>query len=158
MPGLVWVAVSTELLGEAGRGRRRGRQQVLPLDEQLDAPSLDVLLSPSPKGLGSCDHPPSTPSPLAGQVLCLLDTFRVTQLTQKKALTISFWISSSSNLEHLSFFSCFLRCEENIAFNQQICWDLLYVRPSAKHWEGEWIKISKCFSERVSNLIDERDA
>ena len=155
MPGLVWVAVSTELLGEAGRGRRGGRQQVLPLDQQLEAPSLDIR--PPSRRYDLVTTPP-TPSPLAGQVLCLLDTFRVTQLTHKKALTISFWISSSSNLEHLRFFSCFLICEENIAFNQQTCWDLLYVRPGAKHWEGEWIKISKCCSERVSNLIDERDA
>lgn len=117
-------------------------------------PSTSSSLPP-PKGLGSCDHPPW--AHCQGNS-CVFWTRSHTADSEKKGLTISFWISSSSNSEHLRFFSCFLKCEENIAFNQQTCWDLLYVRPSAKHWEGEWIKISKFCSERVSSLIDERDA
>lgn len=51
MPGLVQVAVSTELFKEAGGDRGGWGQQALPLGQLLDCPSFNApLLSPFSQG------------------------------------------------------------------------------------------------------------
>lgn len=95
MPGLVRVAVSTELLGETREGVEEGgdRRPYHWASCWIIPPSMPSSLPPH-KWPGSSDN--HSLSPLPGQLLCFLDTLRVTQLTQKKTLTISFWISAAT--------------------------------------------------------------
>lgn len=84
MPGLVQVAVSTELFKEAGRGQSRAETAG---PAAGPAAGLFLLqcppLSLSPRGQDLVIDSPSL-SPLPGQLLYFLDTLRVTQLIQKQ--------------------------------------------------------------------------